>query len=270
MGPPTSSSSAPTELPSKRSQLRRSVAYGLPVLAFVAAGAAAYLISRDQEHSVWALGVAAFAAATTLLTAISQHLQERETSRLTDRLTNLAQENARLSGAIHDELIGGDSFAMAYFPKKNGQHWMALRHFGKQTLRDIRIVIQSFNPAPKHVANFAYPNLLPNSIETVRPFEFRDDKVAIQISFQAPNGWWAETVKAVRKDGELIFALRVWRPSTDGTLQFITLHEDVHSNYPRESNGQVDWSVGTVDVSELGFPSNDTPEDLTRRGLGML
>jgi hypothetical protein len=265
LGAPSSSEDT---VPRATSRFGSLIGYGLPILACAAAVVAAFLIEQEREHTGWALGIASVAAITTLLSAISQHFRERETSRLGGRLTKLIEENSRLSKAIRSDVTGGDSFAMAYFPEKDGKHWLALRHFGNETLRDIRIKVDRFFPDQMMDA-FVYPSLLPNAVEMLKPYEFRADEVTLQVSFHAPNGWWAETVKGVRKGGELIFALQAWRLDSSGTtLTRATLHEDVHPSFPRQPDGRVDWSVGTLDVSKL-TPSIESAEDLRLRGLGM-
>lgn len=259
-------------LPKARSLLGSLVGYGLPILACIAAIVAAFLISREKEHTQWAFGIAVVVAITTLLAAISQHLRERETSHLTERLRKMAEENVRLIKALRGEFTGGDSFAMAYFPIKDGKHWFTLRHFGNETLRDIRIDVARFDPH-QLLDTFVYPSLLPRAIEMVKPFEFKVDNIALQVSFHAPNGWWAETVKCVMTEGELVFALQAWRLNwIDGISEPIILHEDVHPRFPRQPNGTVDFSLYKLDAADVLSKlvrSTETADDSLLRSLGM-
>jgi hypothetical protein len=200
------------------------------------------------------LGVATVAAVMALLVAISQHLRERKASR----------ENVRLTNLLIGKITGGDSFAMAYFPFKDGKYWLAVRHFGNETLHDIRVEAVGGDP-PKVLDTFIYPSLPPNSIELVHPIEFRGDSFGFQVSFNAPNGFWAEAVKVVRVEDQLVFALQAWRLIPNTNIRMI-LREEVHPKFPVP----VDWSLGRpVDLSQL-IPSKETPEQMISRSLGMM
>jgi hypothetical protein len=109
-----------------------------------------------------------------------------------------------------------------------------------------------------------YPSLLPQAIELVKAIDFRGESFGLQVSFSAPNGWWAEAVKSVRVDGQLIFALQAWRMAAE-TATRVILREDVHPKFPRP----VDWSLAKpIDLSTL-VPAAESPEDAVLRGLGM-
>ena len=172
---------------------------------------------------------------------------------------------------IHDDLTGGDSFAMAYFPVRDGQHWLNLRHFGKNALRDIHVqvlLITSTQSPPKVVDVFSYPSLPLGQIEAVKPVTFTGDRLAFQIIFTAANIAWNETVKAVRKDGILIFALQTWRMVPEGP-KIIVLREDVHPSFPRLPNGSVDWSFGTIEAAPANESANESADEMILRNLGM-
>jgi hypothetical protein len=56
------------------------------------------------------------------------------------------------------------------------------------------------------------------------PWRFDADSVALQINFHAPNGWWSETVKGVRVENKLIFAISVWKLGGTGPILCVAPH----------------------------------------------
>jgi hypothetical protein len=119
--------------------------YGLPLLACIGAVVTAILVSHDGEHSISARNVAVAVAIVSLLTALFQHFCDVANDKEVTRLKQL--------------LTGGDSFLMAYFPFADGKHWLTLRHFGTDILRDMRVEIAAFDPH-RILAAFVYPSML--------------------------------------------------------------------------------------------------------------
>jgi hypothetical protein len=260
-----------------RTGLERVFSYGIPIAAFLASVVVGVSLALEKERSWWALAAAVVAAVATLYAAVAQHQREIKIDRLNENLKTLEEENTRLLEKVRRDITGGDSFAVAYFPFVDGAHWMTLRHFGTNTLREIRIDVSSFDGTriepPKHVLSLVYPSLLPNSVERVRPFQFKGDKFILQIDFRSSNGWWAETVKAVRVENELVFAFRAWnmRPGKP-FAENVTLHQDVDSRFPRDGEDRVDWSVGppiSFDPSKVEVFTSEKSEELTRKSLDL-
>jgi hypothetical protein len=235
--------------------------YLLASVSFATAAVTAIAVALEREHSNWALLAALAAAVATLVSAINQHSREK----LIDKLNK--EQWIETKG----NLVGGDSFAVVYFPERAGTYWMMIRHFGQYQLKDIRI--SCINPADSNreiIRAFVYPSLFGHAIETIRPVAFNGDRFGFQITFEAPNGRWYETVKAARVNQRLVFAVRVWKikDNETGIPDFDELFTDVHEDFPRESNGEVDWSFGTICIDGLQ-PDPETSEDGIRRELGM-
>ena len=245
--------------------------YGLPLLAFAGAVVTAFLISHDAEHGQSARNVAVAIAIIALLTALFQHFRDVEGDRQAKLLEKLSKENVELNKALQSMITGGNSFLMAYFPLVDGKHWLTFRHFGEEPLDDIRVEVTAFDPH-RTLAAFVYPSMLAGTTERLRPFVFNvQGRGALQVSFQALNGWWAETVIFMRNGGELLFALRAWRIAWkgDGTSERTILREEVHPRFPRGPSGEIDWSVAKPIESSNLMVSTEPVEASISRNLGM-
>jgi hypothetical protein len=87
-----------------------------------------------------------------------------------------------------------------------------------------------------------------------------------------------ETVKAVTVGGRLVFAIRVWKigntfadhPTFGKVPNIEYLHTDVDDDYPREPNGDIDWSLPgpAIDISNAQV-FTEPVEDMIRGDLGM-
>lgn len=239
------------------------LAYGLPLIALAAAIVLAYTaLHKELEHSRLAFGAAVVAAVSSLLTAIGQHRREVTIDGLNEEIRKREEKILALTNTVNNNLTGGNSFAMVYFPVREGKRSMVIRHFGESPLRDIHIDVLTFLPEMKLLDRFVYPSLHPNAIEMIKPIEIDMGRsFCFQVSFSTANGSWFEIVKGVRSDDDIVFALRA------RTLDKI-LHTEIHPKFPRDENGEVDWSVGTVDISDAE-PVKETVDESISRSLGM-
>jgi hypothetical protein len=244
--------------------------YALPIAAFVSAVVAAVLVRFGKDHTSPALGVTVVTALVTLLSAVAQHFRERDLDKKSAQLEYYAKENLDKALEMQKVQTGGDSFALAYFPFFEDKYWLALKHFGAYPLGDLRLDVVAFHvtgqmPEPKLVDRFVYPSLPPSANEVVKPINFGPGPVALQISFRAANGWWAQTVKAVWLEGRLRFAYKTWHHVqkdgvvlvVDGVVIAEDLYEEVDPLYPREPDGTVDWSFGAMSIGEADPRQDD-------------
>jgi hypothetical protein len=182
----------------------------------------------------------------------------------------LQSENQKLIEKINTNLTGGNSFAAIYYPIVKGKRVMTIRHFGDDPLTMIRISVITGIP-PRAVDGLVYPSLPPKAIEKIKPVSFNvEQRIAFQVSFETLNNSWNESVVCSNVAGELLFGLNVWRFKTgeDGISTREILFEDIHPRYPRDEHGNVDWSMGTIDISGATIPT-DTPEESISRELQM-
>lgn len=250
--------------------IRSIIPYLLAASSFICAALVGYELMTNQEKSQTAYIAGLVAAATGVASALYQRSREIETDRQSAELVGLQVENQKLIAELKQTLTGGDSFAVVYFPVIEGKRMMTIRNFGDNPLTDIRITIMKFEPL-KHIDGLIYPTLPPRAVEPVKPVTLQFDKrFPLQIDFTTLNNSWSQTLICAKANEEIVFALTVWKFDVDerGNLTRVTLHEEVHPKFPRDSNGDVDWSVGKVDLSGAQ-PVLESREEMLSKQLGM-
>jgi hypothetical protein len=223
---------------------------------------------KDKTNGAYIAGLAS--AVVTFLGAVYARYSEIKADKQAETLLALQAENKGLIEKLGMTLTGGNSFAAVYYPVVEGKRVMTIRHFGIEPLTNIRISVIAGMP-PKPIDGLIYPSLPPKAIEKIKPVTFNvHHRIAMQISFETLNKSWHETVVCSDVDGELLFALNVWRLqwNEDGTGKRDILFEEVHPRYPRGDDGNVDWSLGMVDISGSTL-STETPEETLSRQLQM-
>jgi hypothetical protein len=246
--------------------------YVLAVLSLACGATLANAVRTSHENSLAAYIAGLIAVATTFAAAVYQRVREIESDRQDSELLRLQLQNRRLVAELKQNLTGGSSFAVIYFPVVDGKRMMAIRHFGENPLTNIRITVIRF--PPKHsvevIDRFIYPTLPPGAVETIKPVSLQFDKrLPFQIDFQTLNDFWSETVICSKANDEIVFAIRVWRPGLDekGGWPRI-LKEQVHPKFPRDDKGRVDWSVGTMEIRD-SVPLAESDEVRLDKKLGV-
>lgn len=225
-------------------RVRSTVPYVLYAVSLVSAALIAYELFISQEHQLIAYIAGLTATVTTFASAVYQHRRDIEADRQNAEIMRLQEE-------LNRSMTGGDSFAAMYFGWINGKSMLIIRHFGVYPLTTIRINIVT--PQLKHLDAFVYPTLPPDAVEPIKPFPLdTDDRLALQINFSTLTNSWYETLLCAKVQGELVFAIRVWKLRfVEGFAEKVMLHEEVNPRFPRDSSGEVDWSFGgaTIDTS---------------------
>ncbi len=90
-------------------------------------------------------------------------------------------------------------------------------------------------------------NVVPGSRNVVSEIIFPAEEVRFQVTFEAANGTWMQTVIGIPTDSAHTFAVQVWKTDFGTPIPTRrTLFENVDSSFPRGKDGSIDWSFGSV------------------------
>jgi hypothetical protein len=221
--------------------------YWQPAITGIGAMTVAVATLVKGEHSLWVLSGAALAAIGAFACALDQ---------------------IRLQKQIKDQIIalsGGASFAFIEFVHLAGApahtYSMCINHRGNHTITNLSISLINLvglikNPPiekPVVVPSLEIGNLTPGSRKVVRDIVVPPGEFRFQITFQASNGAWTQVVVGAPVGNTHAFAIQIWRsilPASSSVLVRQDLYEHIDSNFPLGATDVVDWSFGSIKISE--------------------
>jgi hypothetical protein len=212
--------------------------YWQPTLACIGALVVAIETLNAGEHSWWNLFGASLVAAGALAMAIDQ---------------------VRGGQKIVALVTGGSSFVFFEFVRRKDHqervYYICACHQGEETVRDLSATILSISTLinkppstyPQTLPSLMIGNVVPKSRTVVNEISFPDKEIRFQVTFEASNGSWFQTVIVSPTDSGHTFALQVWKTEFTTTVPVRrTLLEQVDSSFPRADNGSIDWSFGSI------------------------
>jgi hypothetical protein len=216
--------------------------YWQPTVACVGAIVVAIATLNEGEHSWWNLLGASLVSIGALAIAIDQ---------------------VRIGRDLRNAITGGSSFVFFEFVPikgKKAHYYVCARQSGEETVRDLTAAIIDVvqmtktppGPHPHIQPSFQIPNMVPGSRQIVNEILVPEgQELRFQVTFQATNGTWMQTVIASPGLDGHSFALRVWKLDVGRDVPTMrTLHEQIDAAFPRKADAGVDWSLGSVTLSE--------------------
>lgn len=213
--------------------------YCAPALGLLGAGIAAIGVFYTEN------GVTLFGA---LVAALSSLISTVKQSELGEKLQEANEKLIRQAEEISAIVTGGDSFA--YFtlsPSSANQALLTVIHQGKYPLYEVTadMVDLSFPLLPV----FPQPGrtqisigIMPaSSAKPIRSFQLPSDRETqgYNIFFCARNGFWHQLLRCRKVNSGWAFATKVVGGSLTKPKMLL---EEVAPNYPRNTDGQVDWA----------------------------
>lgn len=211
--------------------------------------------------AVVTLAGGALGAAAAVLAAREQQRDQQESAK---KINDLNQTIHILNAELYASVTGGDSYGWVDFMLTMNGVEMLLKHEGKSALYDVRIIIRDLDnidayekpderdrvkPVREMFRSDIYyeaGTVIPKLIRPLGILPLGDANVKeFYITIVARNGLVGQRVRFVRTNGGLELASKVIRKITeyegDDPPPDQILREDASSNFPKGSDGKVQW-----------------------------